>query len=482
MPPISSAAPARARAAPDVLRWPVIGRFLKWRGSRTVLQLPLLAVAALMIWHGLTGPQVAPRNLATVLTWVHYRGALVLALLVAGNLFCMACPFMLPRNLARTLVAPVRQWPAALRNKWLAVGLLVALLFAYERFDLWDSPWWTAWIIIGYFAAAVLVDTLFANAPFCKYVCPLGQFNFVASTVSPLELAVADQDVCARCATRDCINGRRDAENPLRLTRRGCELALFQPQKRGNVDCTLCLDCVYACPHDNIRLTTRLPASELWDAGRRSGVGFFAARPDLAVLALVFTFGALLNAFGMVSPVHAAQAWIGGVLGTSRETPVLGTLFFLGLVVEPVVLLALAAVLTRRAAGTAERLLPLITRFAYALVPLGFSVWVAHYSLHALSGLWTFIPVAQDALGLGSPAWHLRGVPPGMVLPLAYGVMALGVVGSLLVAYRIAARDYPSRARGAFAPWAALIVALGAAAMWLMAQPMQMRGMMMLTG
>jgi polyferredoxin len=457
----------------------VVGRFLKWQHSRTVMQVPLFALAALMVWHGLTGPQVAPRNVSTVLTWVHYRGALVLALLVAGNLFCMACPFMLPRNLARRFVRPVRQWPAALRNKWVAVALFVALLFSYEAFDLWDSPWWTAWIIVAYFTMAVLVDSLFANAPFCKYVCPLGQFNFVASTVSPLELKVTDHDVCASCETRPCINGTRDQQNPIRLTRRGCELALFQPQKRGNMDCTLCLDCVHACPYDNIQLTTRLPASELWSGDRRSGVGFFERRKDIAVLAVVFTFGALLNAFGMVSPMHHVQMWLSGILGTSRETPVLGTLFFFALIVEPVVLLAIAGLLTRRAVKSPEPLLPLVTRFAYALVPLGFSIWLAHYSFHALSGLLTFIPVMQDALGLGTPAWHLRGVPPGMLLPLEYGLLALGVVGSLLVAHRIAARDYPDRARLAFAPWATLILVLGAAAVWLMAQPMQMRGMMM---
>lgn len=479
MPETCSIPPARPHARADVLRWPVIGRFLKWRGSRPVLQLPLLTLAALMVWHGWTGPQLAPRNLSTVLTWVHYRGALVLALLIAGNLFCMACPFMLPRNLARKFVAPVRQWPARLRNKWLAIGLVVAVLFSYELFDLWDSPWLTAWVIVAYFAVALLVDSVFVNAPFCKYVCPLGQFNFIASTLSPLELGIVDARVCTNCTTRDCINGRREPENPIRLTRRGCELALFQPRKHGNIDCTLCLDCVHACPHDNIALTARLPASELWNDTRRSGVGFLSERPDLAALATLFTFGALLNAFGMVSSVHGVYAWLGHALGISAETPLLGTLFFIGLVVEPIAFLALAGALTRHAAASTERLLPLITRFAYALVPLGFSVWVAHYSFHALSGIWTVIPVMQDALGIGSPAWHLRGVPPSLVLPFEYGIMALGILGSLLVAYRIAERDYAERARAAFAPWAALILALGAAAMWLMAQPMEMRGMMM---
>lgn len=54
--------------------------------------------------------------------------------------------------------------------------------------------------------------------------------------------------------------------------------------------------------------------------------------------------------------------------------------------------------------------------------------------------------------------------------------MSLGALGSLLVAYRIAARDYPTRVRATFVPWAALCLILLLAAMWLMNQPMEMRG------
>ncbi len=128
---------------------------------------------------------MAPKNLATVLTWVHYRGLVVLALLLVGNLFCMACPFMLVRNLVRCFYKPQRMWPHRLRHKWLALGLFVLMLFAYELLDLWAAPRLTAWLIIAYFAAAMVVDSLFRGASFCKYLCPLGHFNFVASLVSP---------------------------------------------------------------------------------------------------------------------------------------------------------------------------------------------------------------------------------------------------------------------------------------------------------
>src|SRR5690606_1477860 len=138
--------------------------------------------AAMMVIDGLLGSPLAAKNTATVAAWVHYRGFIVLALLLAGNLFCAGCPFILPRKLARWIGRPTRRWPKALRNKWLAVGALVAILFVYELFDLWASPWLTAWLIVAYFAAAFVLEALFTRDSFCMYVCPLGTFNFLYST------------------------------------------------------------------------------------------------------------------------------------------------------------------------------------------------------------------------------------------------------------------------------------------------------------
>ena len=179
----------------DLLRVPLLGRLLHTKHARTLLQIPLFIISGAMILHGLFGPVLAPRNIATTFTWVHFRGALVFVLLFAGNFFCLACPFMLVRNLARKFFHPVRNWPRRLRNKWLSIGLLIAMLFIYEWLDLWASPWWTAWLIIAYFASALLVDSVFKHAPFCKFVCPIGQFNFAASTLSPLEVSVDRKSV-----------------------------------------------------------------------------------------------------------------------------------------------------------------------------------------------------------------------------------------------------------------------------------------------
>ena len=464
------------------MRVPLIGSLLKQRHARTLLQIPLFIISVAMIVHGLFGPQLAPKNLATTFTWVHFRGALVLVLLFAGNFFCLACPFMLVRNFVRKFVRPVRNWPRPLRNKWLSIGLFVAMLFVYEWLDLWASPWWTAWLIITYFAAALVIDSIFKHATFCKFVCPIGQFNFVAATASPLEVTVRDHDTCARCATKDCIRGVREPAAPLVTIQRGCELALFQPRKTGNLDCNFCLDCVQACPYDNVGIMSRVPAAELSVDPMRSGIGLLSKRKDMAALMIVFTFGALLNAFGMVSPVYALEQWMANAFGIRYELPLLAFVFALFLIVEPVVLIGIASWLTRGWGRSGKPLLSVAVRYSYALAPLGFGMWLAHFSFHLLTGIYTFIPVVQSAVGfLGEPRWGVPGLAPNVVQLFEFGFITLGLLGSLLVSYAIAAAEEPRPVR-VFIVWAGLAVIIAVAAFWLMSQPMEMRAVTLGSG
>ena len=269
------------------------------------------------------------------------------------------------------------------------------------------------------------------------------------------------------------------------MLQRGCELALFQPLKAGNMDCTFCLDCVHACPHDNVGVLSRVPAAELMTDPMRSGIGLFSRRKDIAALTMVFCFGALLNAFGMVSPVYAVEKWLGGLLHVHAEAPVLALIFGFFLVVEPLVLLGVAAWLTKVWSGSPRAIVSMAVRYSYALAPLGFGMWLAHYGFHFFSGLYTFIPVMQNlfvSLGwpiFGTPLWRLTGIPSRFIQPMEIGFLSLGLAGSLLVAFRLAEEDAPRKMIRAFAPWALVSVMIWAASMWLMFQPMEMRAMLM---
>ena len=454
----------------DLLGLPLLGRFLKWRHARLCLQVPLLLLAAVTIYDGLRGPQVGAMNLAGVLPWIHWRGLLVLGLLAAGNVFCMGCPFLLPRTLARRFLPAGWSWPRRLRSKWLAILLIVAFLWAYEALALWDRPGWTAWLALGYFAAAFVIDGLFRGASFCKYLCPIGQFNFVQSLASPLEVKARDPAVCASCRTKDCIRGRDGIP--------GCELNLFLPRKAGNMDCTACLDCVHACPHDNVGLIAGLPTAELWNDRQRSGVGRFGRRRDIAALIVVLVFGAFANAAGMVGPVAEGQERLALLVGV--RSPLLATTAFYLLAVVALPLLAVggAAALSRRWGRLQAGTLEVATRYAYALMPLGFGMWLAHYGFHFLTSYDTAVPVAQRFaadLGLtwlGMPAWGCACCRPGTgrLLRLELLFLDVGLLLSLYAAYRRA----PSLK--ALVPWALLLVLLFAAGVWILFQPMQMRG------
>jgi hypothetical protein len=100
-----------------------------------------------------------------------------------------------------------------------------------------------------------------------------------------------------------------------------------------------------------------------------------------------------------------------------------------------------------------------------------------------LTGALTIVPVTQraavDLLGwpaLGQPLWGMTGMRPGSVFPIQVGFILLGAMGSVSAAYQISERDYPDRVAGALAAWLALIAWLTVVALWILSQPMEMRG------
>ncbi len=458
----------------NVLWWPGIGRLLRWRHGRLLGQLLLLLVAALIIYDGFTGPQFAPENLATNIVWLQYRGFVMLALLLAGNLFCMNCPFTLPRSLARRWSIRGRRWPRQLRSKWLALAVLFFYFFLYEWLDLWGSPWFTAWILVAYFVSALVLEMFFSESPFCKYVCPLGTFNYVGSTISPLQITVASQDVCRTCAGHECVNDRRDSAGSWQML--GCGTELFPPQVTSNLDCTLCLDCARACPYENVALSPRPPLYELRQPNA------WPRRWDISLLVWFFTFAALSNAFGMTPPVYSSAAWLSAVLQTSNEGLLLLIIFSVLNLLLPLSVGLFAAWLSRSFAGVEEPLRISFSKFTPLLVPIGFAVWFAHYGFHFATGALAIVPATQNFLidhGVSlfgaAPNWQLSALLPfSWLLPLQVLCVVLGFAGSYFVLGDIGRHeDSPFAAQ---LPWLLVLLGIAVAAIYLFTLPMEMRG------
>jgi len=467
--------PRRRRSRSDLLAFPLIGPLLRSLRARRTVQWIMLLLAAAIVVDGFLGPKLSPMNLAGVLPWTHWRGFVVIALLVAGNAFCWACPFMLPRELSKRWFDPRRRWPAFLRRKWIAAALLLVYLWAYEAFGLWDSPWWTAWVLVGYFAAAFSVDAFFRGAAFCRWICPIGQFHFIESMVSPREVAAMDDGTCRACQTDDCVRGGPQG--------RGCELELFLPTKVGNLDCTWCMDCVRACPHDNVGIVTRRLTTDVTAVGWRSGIGRIARRADVAALAALLTFGAFANALGMVGPVlDLEDAWAATAGWDTAVIPA-SVVLLLVAVVMPLCLLPAAAACVRALGGSTSTISSLSCRLAFALVPIGFGMWLVHMLFHFLTAIGTIVPTAQRALGdlgisVGEPAWVLACclTVPDWLLPVELVMLDAALVVAVVATHRMIMTTCERRrllATVIASMPAALLFLLGT---WIVLQSMQMRG------
>jgi cytochrome c oxidase assembly factor CtaG/ferredoxin len=466
----------------DLLRVPLVGALLRARYGRRILQGLLLLVAVAVVADGFFGTSMAPMNLGGVVPWTYARALAVIALLAAGNFFCMACPFTVPREFGRRLGAATHNWPHWLRTKWLATALLVVFFWAYEAFRLWNSPLATAWIVVAYFVGALVTDAFFRGASFCKYVCPIGQFGFVSSLVSPLQVSVREREVCTRCTSHDCLRGNE--------RQRGCELHLYLPQKSGSMDCTFCLDCVKACPHDNIGILALSPAHDLLRDPKRSSVGRLSERPDIAAVALVMVFAGFAGGAAMVAPFTRWQEVLVERFRLSSPLPFLTFYFLIALVVAPLFLIVGSATAGRFLAGTElsmSEIREIFCRQSVSLIPLGLAIWVSHLLFHLSTGWKTIWPVLQQAAAdcgvprLGLPHWSMPNpmLSSGTLLNAQMLVLDAGLIFTLYVGWR-AAQDLVSSAWPALrsiAPWVLVAVGLYAAGVWTLLQPMQMFGM-----
>ncbi len=463
----------RSRQPFDVFRIPVLGAVLRKPWFRRAVQAVLFGLALAVVIDGLTGPQIAPLNLAGILPWTYWRGFTVIALLLAGNLFCMACPFTLASDAFSRILPGKTHWPKALRSKWLAIVVLFGYLWANEVFGIWNSPWWTAWVVVGYFAAAITINGLFQGASFCKYVCPIGQFHFVNTLISPLEVKFRSASVCSTCSTEDCISGN--------ASQQGCQLYLFQPMKTGNFDCTFCLDCVHACPNDNVGILAVPPGSSLVPDSRSSNIGRLSQRTDAAALAAVIVFGALASAAVMTDPVMVWMHLVHRALGLDSMLPVTTAFLFGGIVLTPLILVWMCGHISVWLSNATDGWGQIARRFIFAMVPLGAAMWVAHFVFHLLTGWQSAIPVAARILHFAVPTAALAAHVPPWLPTLQILLLDGGLILSVYIAWGMARRETEGL-RSAFAllmPWAILATCIYAVAIWILFQPMQMRGMVM---
>ncbi len=484
----------------DLLSIPWLRRLLLWKHSRTVLQLILLLGAAGIIYDGFFGDQFAAKNFATTASWIDYRFLLVLVIVGLGNIFCMSCPFVLVSHSVQKKLGLNRNWPNWLKGKWLALALLLLILYSYEQFSFWNSPFLTATVTVLYFGGAVLVDTVFKGNAFCKYVCPLGLFNQAYAMVSPTEVKSKSFRYCTSCTTKECVRGRTSdhldrktaiLDRPTdpkvlaikalqakgQVEQQGCQMSLYMGTKQSNLDCTYQLSCARACPYNNVGFEFRNPLAELWTNIKKREF-------SLAATALVLAFASLANAGAMIGPFQEFQTRLGELSGLRDNFWSYTLIFLLVALALPAFFGWLASFLTQKLAGTPESVSAIFKRLAPGLLPLGLGIWMAHYFFHFVVGASGIIPAFQNIfvrLGLplfGRPSYSGGSlIPYDFIFPLQIIMIYGGLMGSALAIYQISRKLYKRKpSRRAMLPFLALALLLAIVAVLIMTQPMQTRG------
>ena len=166
-------------------------------------------------------------------------------------------------------------------------------------------------------------------------------------------------------------------------------------------------------------------------------------------------------------------------LGFGSMVPIVTALYAGGLLIIPAILAATCGWISLRWASGAWK--DLTCSFTLALVPVGFSMWLAHFFNHLVAGWSTLIPAVERFFSRISYGVYQRTWIPSWLPSLELLFLGLGLLLTLYTAWRVACRTAVGdrMALAVMSPWAVLASALYAAGVWIVFQPMEMRGMVM---
>lgn len=396
-----------------------LARVLRSRWPQFAARTVTLAGFLFTIAAGLFGSQVGSHNFAILFVWIAWWTALkVLFIPLGGRSWCSICPIPMPGEWLQQgyMVQPGQskprglglRWPKKLRSNWLQAGAFLAIgLFSAVTLT---TPAVTGWVFLGLILAATVLALVFERRSFCQYICPMGGFIGWYAQIAPVELRIKDRAVCNAHTEKTCFSGCAEGA--------GCPWSTLPPALRSNSACGLCMECMRTCPKDNVIFQKRPFAADLHRGIRKfdeAGLGILLMGCVLAFAAVfqgpwgalktaafhigsggwwIYAAGFLAVTLGVVPGLYGAAVWAGG-----------------------------------RLSGASEPLRKNLTRYAYALLPLGFCGWLAFtlsFSLAKFAYVW---PVLSDPMGWG---WNLFGTANMAWTPYLPDTAPLLVAAALL--------------------------------------------------
>jgi hypothetical protein len=246
-------------------------------------------------------------------------------------------------------------------------------------------------------------------------MCPIGGFTGLYAQAGPVEVRVKDPAICAAHAEKTCYAACPWGQYPLAL--------------KSSANCGLCMECLRACPSDNLAVNLRPWGADLGPATRH--------KLDGAFLGLVMLASALIDSAIFLGPwgkLKLAAYQIG-----SQDWWIFAAAFLVfGMAVLPG-LYALAVWVGGKLGGQKFSLRKALADQGQVLIPLGLMGWIAFTISFAFTKFAYIPPVLSDPLGWG---WNLFGAAGeawvGQVSPFSLLLQVAALTGGLFWASRVA--------------------------------------------
>ncbi len=461
----------REYPARDILKVGFIKRLMTHRAFQFALQLPNFLIFILVILTGLFGIQYGGSNFSTVLTWVIWWAFIIFTFLFVGRLWCLMCPMgavgewiqrgsfwsRKKENLSLNI-----QWPRKLRNLWLATIFLLLITWVDNIFGLVKSPMYTAYFIILIITASIIVGLIFERRTFCRYLCPIGGLIGLYSMFASTELRVKDKEVCKGHEGKDCIKGNEKGYP--------CPMFEFPQTLDRNNYCNYCAECIKSCPKNNIAINTRPFSIDLFKTKKK--------HLDEAALAMILVG---LTAFQSIIMTTPWQNWMKAITATTHlsENTIFSVLF-LPIVFLPFGSYLIISKISINLNGNKDNLKNMFVHYAYAFVPIGLTMHLAHNVFHLFAEGVNIIPILSNPFGYG---WNLFGTANLNMAPLLtlenmkmiqMSLVVLGYFTAVYVGYKISLSIFSDKksAFRSFLPILLLMITFTIINLWILDIPM----------
>ena len=397
---------------------------------------------ALIVVLGFVGPQNRQENFTLNLFWAWWWPVVLIGFPFVGRLWCAVCPFMIYGEVTQKLSLwlwprQLKRWPRETAEKWggwFLFGLFVLIFLWEELWDLENTAYLSACLLLLITAGAMIFSAIFERRFWCRYLCPIGGMNGLFAKLSMTELRAQQGTCSAECTTYQCYKGGPQKGEGLETA--GCPLYSHPAQLEDNRDCVLCMTCLKACPHRSVEVNLRPPGIELWTT--------HIPRTYEVALLLLLLSGIFLHRLPEI------QAELGLSLNLNDFWQHFG--FSLAVLAIPAAIPLIAYAgeqLFYRLIQTLKSQIPnpkpkRFVELAYGYLPLVLAGNLAHYLRLGLSEGGRLLPVTFATFGLSGEGLPMFVAHPAVIAFLQGVTLIAGVVLTVFLTQKIACQSLRS--------------------------------------